>query len=188
MIQFIIMKLAPLLLVSFTVKDALAFQIIPNTKNSIKHQQQSVLYSTPNDDDQPQELIIGKNLSEGLQSIGSETGYLAAAKKRNEEAKAKLLEQIRLEEEEAERIRKDRELNGNVNNCGPGDMSTWVGFKNDGFEESEGEDGSAWGERSDIQIAGQEGQQQQGGDDGGETQSLWLGGDEDTTTGSGLIL
>ena len=192
------MKLPTILLPFLTLNNAEAFQIISNhnvgssTMQQQNNHHNSKLQSTPNEsnEEQPQqELVLGKELSDGLQSIGSEAGYLAAAKKRSEEARAKMYEQIRLEEERAESIRKDREENGPVNNAGPGDMSSWQGFADDGFDASaaDGQDGG-WGE---IQVVGADGSisnGEAGGADGGEEQKLFLFGDEEDTSGSGLIL
>ncbi len=138
--------------------------------------------NSSNDDnsDEPEGLILGKEISEGLQTLGSEAGYLAAARKRNEEAKAKLMEQVRKEEEEAEALRQKKKEEGVQDNYGPGDMSGWKGFKDDGFEASEGNDDTGgWGE---IATAGGEGEEE-------EEPKLFLFGDDDNASdGSGLIL
>jgi hypothetical protein len=106
----------------------------------------SNLHSTPQDEE-PSGLIIGEDMSSALQGIGSEAGYLDYAKKRNEEAKAKLQEQIRLEEEETERKRREKEEKGGEGNYGPGDLSEFKGFADDGFEASVGNDETGgWGE------------------------------------------
>ncbi len=189
------MQLYKFVILSITLKESLSFQIISN-KSSCLHRTYKKcnpaistsnripqLYST-NEDEQPQELILGKELSDGLQSIASEEGYLAAARQRNEEAKAKLMEQLRKEEEEAEARRRDIEVNGDPNNGGPGDMSSWQGFQNDGFEESDMVDQSGgWG---DVQVAGDG--QDGGVEENGEEPKLFLFGDEENSSGSGLIL
>jgi len=89
-------------------------------------------------------LILGEDLSKNIASVGSEQGFLAAAKRRAEEhakkreeeekKKAMFLEQ---EKEEATTV----SLNNKNHNYGPGDLSSWNGFVNDGFEASAGNDG-----------------------------------------------
>lgn len=133
--------------------------------------------SSSSDDDS---LIIGSEISNALQGLGSEAGYLGVAKKRNAEAKAQLMEQVRQEEEEAERKRQERENKGNEGNYGPGDLSSFQGFENDGYEESEGNDeNGGWGEvKEDAPETEEE-----------EVPKLFLFGDDDAdTSGSGLIL
>jgi hypothetical protein len=133
--------------------------------------------SSSSDDDS---LIIGSEISNALQGLGSEAGYLGVAKKRNAEAKAQLMEQVRQEEEEAERKRQERENKGNEGNYGPGDLSSFQGFENDGYEESEGNDeNGGWGEvKEDAPETEEE-----------EEPKLFLFGDDDAdTSGSGLIL
>jgi hypothetical protein len=126
-------------------------------------------------------LIIGSEMSTALQGIGSQAGYLDYAKKRNEEAKAKMVEQVRLEEEETERKRREKEAKGNEGNFGPGDLSSFVGFENDGFEASEGNDkAGGWGEAEEEKEEEAE----------EDAPALFLFGDDDDSDsgGSGLIL
>lgn len=166
-----------------------AFQILttPNHRQgtlpilSTRHQIQlnSSNQEESKTDESPPELILGSKLSESLQSIGSEAGYLSAAKKRAEEGKAKLMEQIRREEEEAEAYRRARAEGGDVYNSGPADMSEWRGFANDGFEESDGfADGFGEFKKKDDEedVKGEE-----------EEPKLFLFGDDDGS-GSGLIV
>lgn len=139
--------------------------------------------SSSNEDEAEPSLIIGSDMSEAIQGLGSEAGYLDYSKKRNEEAKLKMLEQVRLEEEEAERKRQARENNtdGGSANYGPGDLSGFVGFKDDGFENSEGNDSTGgWGEVREGEAEGTE----------EEEPKLFLFGDDDDTGASagGLIL
>mmetsp|Transcript_4270 Transcript_4270/g.6250 ORF Transcript_4270/g.6250 Transcript_4270/m.6250 type:complete len:197 (+) Transcript_4270:191-781(+) len=143
------------------------------------------LHSSNNDDsttDEPEEeqLILGSKMSESLQKLGTEAGYLEAARKRNIDAKAKYMEQIRKEEEEAEAIRRAKKETGVSGNFGPGDMTGWSGFKDDGFEDSEENDESGgWGE---IKSAEGEGE-------GGDGPTLFVPGSDDAASGgSGLIL
>ena len=135
------------------------------------------LYSS---NDEEELLILGSGISEALQGLGSEAGYLDAARKRNEAAKAKMLEDIRLEEEAAERKRREREERGNEGNFGPGDMSAYVDFTNDGFEESGGND----------ETGGWEVNEQPSNEVEEEEPKLFLFGDDDAgnDSGSGLIL
>lgn len=141
------------------------------------------LYSSPNNDndDEQQELILSSKLSESLAGIGNEAGYLAAARKRNEEAKAKMMEQIRKEEEEAEARRQAKKDQSIANNFGPGadEMSSWEGFGDfDGFEESSGNDSA--GGWSELKEQAQEEE---------EEPKLFLFGDENNdSTDSGLLL
>ena len=136
--------------------------------------------SSSNESDDSQGLIIGSDMSNALQKLGSEGGYLDAARKRNEEAKAKLMEQVRKEEEEAEALRKAKMESGVEDNYGPGGLSSWKGFKDDGFEESEGNDDSGgWGQLKEVESG--EGEEE-------EPKLFLFGDDDDTSGGSGLIL
>mmetsp|Transcript_4891 Transcript_4891/g.7432 ORF Transcript_4891/g.7432 Transcript_4891/m.7432 type:complete len:174 (-) Transcript_4891:276-797(-) len=141
------------------------------------------IYSAEESEDST--LIIGAEISKGLQGLGSEAGYLGVAKKRNEEAKAKLMDQVRQEEEAAEQKRKEREARGNEGNYGPGDLSSFNGFENDGFEASEGNDvAGGWGE---VKEEKSETEADAEADDG--EPKLFLFGDDDAAGGgSGLIL
>ena len=115
-----------------------AFTVSPSPSRScsVSSNNLSCLHSSPQDGDQNESVLI-----KGLSSLGSEAGYLEAARKRNEEAKAKLREQVRLEEEEAERKRQEKQQRGgSESNYGPGDLSNFQGFQNDGFEASAGND------------------------------------------------
>lgn len=133
-------------------------------------------------------------MGQALQKIATEAGYLEAARKRNQEAKLKLMQQIEQEEMEAERYRKEVEERGSEGNFGPQDMSTFVGFKEDGFEESEGNDDmGGWSE-----LKKQQGEEQQQEEEKEEPKLFLFGkdggdGDDDddiitTSGGSGLIL
>lgn len=133
-------------------------------------------------------------MSDALQGLGSEAGYLDLARKRNEEGKAKMMEQIRLEEEETERKRQrwkqeQESGEGNAGDYGPGDLSGYVGFKDDGFEQSAGNDGTGgWGDLNSGENAEDEGGDGEG--DGGEDEpKLFLFGDDDgASSNGGLIL
>lgn len=139
--------------------------------------QRTILKST---EDEGDKLILGAEIGQALNDIGSEAGYLDAARKRNEEGKAKLLEQVRLEEEEAERKRKEREAKGAEGNYGPGDLSDFKGFADDGFEASEGNDSEGgWTKPPEPEEEAE----------GEEEPKLFLFGDEDgDADAGGLIL
>lgn len=131
------------------------------------------LYSTPAPEEgEPEaELVLGTELSSALQGLGDEASMLATARKRTEEAKAKMMEQLRLEEEETERKRAEMKARNNPN---PGDMSGFKDFADDGFEASadEGFDG-AWDVPKEDAPQEEEPKlmlfddNQQGGDNGG---------------------
>jgi hypothetical protein len=126
------------------------------------------IYSAEESDDTS--LIVGAEISKGLQGLGSEDGYLGVAKKRNEEAKAKLMEQVRQEEEAAEQKRKEREARGNEGNYGPGDLSSF--------------NGGGWGEVEEEEKQETEVEADADADDGPK---LFLFGDDNADAG-GLIL
>mmetsp|Transcript_24108 Transcript_24108/g.29688 ORF Transcript_24108/g.29688 Transcript_24108/m.29688 type:complete len:189 (+) Transcript_24108:98-664(+) len=179
-------KLLPIFLYgcSLLINDTNSFQIssIPTKSTSISviHQRKiTSIKSSNNEEEEEQGLILGDAISDSLQSLGSEAGYLAAARKRNEEAKAKLQEEVRKEEEETEAKRRAKESLGVEDNYGPGDLSGFVGFKNDGFEASAGNDETGgWGQ---LKNPGE-------GDGDDEEPKLLLFGDDDATSDSGLIL
>ena len=138
-------------------------------------------------------------MSNALQGLGSEAGYLDLARKRNEEGKAKMMEQIRLEEEETERKRQWKKQQqesgeGNAGDYGPGDLSGYVGFKDDGFVRSAGNDGTGgWGDLDSGENAEGEGGDGGDGGEGGEGDEdepkLFLFGDDDGAgSNGGLIL
>jgi hypothetical protein len=154
--------------------------IIQQRHTMISSQQ---LYSQAEEEEETPQLIIGADVRGAIQNLGTDGagGYLDAAKRRNEEAKAKMMEQVRLEEEEAEAKRQAMKERKGEDNYGPGDLSSFVGFKDDGFEASEGNDEEGgWGPTPE----------EDGGDDGEEEEpSLLLFGDgDDASGGSGLIL
>ena len=137
-----------------------------------------VLKSTEDGGDK---VILGADVGQALYDIGSEAGYLDAARKRNEEGKVKLMEQVRLEEEEAERKRKEREEKGAEGNDGPGDLSDFKGFADDGFEANEGNDSEGGWRKPE------EPEEEAEGDD--DEPKLFLFGDEDgDADAGGLIL
>jgi len=210
-------KIAVILLFSITIftltSSTVSFSIIPHHRNSIttntntniqirnRNQQThfTFLQATPTNDENSNQqqqgqddvdtsLIIGKEIGQALQKIATEDGYLEAARKRNQEAKLKLIQQIQQEEIEAERIRKEMEERGNEGNYGPGDLSNFVGFRDDGFEASEGNDDlGGW---SDLKKKGEEVNEEEK-----EEPKLFLfGNDNDddgiitSSGGSGLIL
>jgi len=141
--------------------------------------QRTILKST---EDEGDKLILGADVGQALNEIGNEAGYLDAARKRNEEGKAKLMEQVRLEEEEAERKRKEREAKGAEGNYGPGDLSAFKGFGDDGFKASEGNDAEGGWTKPDEPEEDEEG-------DGDDEPKLFLFGDEDgDADAGGLIL
>ena len=138
-----------------------------------------VLKSTEDGGDK---VILGADVGQALYDIGSEAGYLDAARKRNEEGKVKLMEQVRLEEEEAERKRKEHEeKQGAEGNYGPGDLRDFKGFADDGFEASEGNDSEGGWRKPE------EPEEEAEGDD--DEPKLFLFGDEDgDADAGGLIL
>jgi hypothetical protein len=80
-------------------------------------------------------LILGDDLSKNIASVGSEHGYLSAAKRRAEEYAKRRTEEAQQESS------KTISAGVNNNNYGPSDLSSWRGFANDGFESSAGNDG-----------------------------------------------
>lgn len=101
-------------------------------------------------------LLLGDEVLKNIQALGTDNGYLEAAKIRNAEGKKKLLEQAAREEREAaERLKKREEAAAAAaaaaeagddyaeGNAGPGDMSTFAGFADDGYEASE-ESSEGW--------------------------------------------
>jgi hypothetical protein len=169
---------------------ATAFQITSSSSNVIRGWSNNIstiqrnnidtiqLNSSPNDDNEENELIIG-GMSDALQKLGAEGGYLAAAKARNEEAKAKMMEQVRKEEEEAEAYRQAKKESGTADNFGPGDLSDFKGFADDGFENSVGNDDTGgWGE---VKEAGAEEEEE-------EEPKLFLFGDDDNTSDAGGLI
>ena len=131
--------------------------------------------SEPYDGGEEPELILGDNVQKAIEGMGSESGYLAAAKKRNEEARRKALEEAAREEEE----RAPREPSSA--NYGPGDLSSFQGFANDGFEASAGNDSLGGWDLGNQGSQGEEGEEE-------EEPSLFLFGDEDADSETGLIL
>mmetsp|Transcript_8817 Transcript_8817/g.12531 ORF Transcript_8817/g.12531 Transcript_8817/m.12531 type:complete len:238 (-) Transcript_8817:281-994(-) len=108
-------------------------------------------YST-HDENVESQLILGENMQKALSGIGaSETSILDASRKRNEEAKLKFLEEQRREEYEAQQRASQKE--NSEANFGPGDMSGFQGFADDGFESSTA-DGA--GEGWEIQNSNEE--------------------------------
>jgi hypothetical protein len=95
------------------------------------------LLSQSDDSDNQAKLILGDDLSKGIAGLGSEQGYLAAAKKRAEEYARKRSQQVDHENE----VVKPKHEKAASNNYGPGELSAWRGFANDGFEASAGNDG-----------------------------------------------
>ena len=164
---------------------------VPPPSYSSTLQKSSSLSSSQDENDETNipdtTLIIGDEFSNALKTIATEAGYLNAARKRNLEAKAKLMEQLQQEEMEAERIRKEREEKGNPDNYGPTDMTSFVDFKDDGFESSEGNDETGgWSELKTKGKLEEDGEKK-------EEPKLFLFGDDDDdnkilTSGSGLIL
>ena len=115
-----------------------------------------IMLSLSESDESPEtqsKLILGDDLSKGIASIGNELGYLTAAKKRAEEyAKRRAQdEQQALKSKEKEASKDDKAAA--VNNYGPGDLSSWRGFANDGFEASAGNDGEdGWNVQGGILL------------------------------------
>lgn len=150
-----------------------------NTRSTFQLYSSNDENTNTNEPEPEAELILGKNISDALQGLGSEAGYLAAAKKRSEVEKLKLLEKERREEEEAEAMRQRKAEFGVDNNYGPtdSDFEGWTGFQEDGFDAS-ADDATGW----DGHKAGEE-----GGDEGeGDAPSLWLG--DEPSSDSGLLL
>ena len=78
------------------------YKKIHSSRNNYNNRLQSLQELKSSNEEEPEELILGSKISDSLVELGSEAGYLAAARKRNEEAKAQLMEQVRKEEEEAD--------------------------------------------------------------------------------------
>jgi len=79
----------------------------------------------------------------------SENAYLAAARERSMSAKEKYLAQMEAEERAAKerRAKKAAEAEEAKTDYGPGDLSEFQGFGDDGFEASEGNDQTGgWGD------------------------------------------
>lgn len=158
-------------------RDISAFTIAPSSISNPNPS--SSIFSSPHDDDQGESLIL-----QGLSSLGSEAGYLDFARKRNEAAKSKMKEQVRLEEEEAERKRQEKLQRGAGHaNYGPGDLSTFTGFANDGFEASAGNDQVGGWSQEAIRIEEDNEEKQ-------EEPKLFLFGDDGniSTDSGGLLL
>lgn len=181
-------KLYLLLNLYVSLNTSSAFQIAPASSlcNSIRVQwnrgktinQIQLNSSNDENNEEPQELILGDAITDNLKTLGSEEGWLAAAKKRNVDEKAKMMEKVRKEEEEAEAKRQAKEHPGAKHNFGPEDMSTYVGFVNDGFEESEADNPDrAWGQTDGGEEEAKE-----------EEPKLLLFGEDDESSSSGLIL
>ena len=135
------------------------------------------------DENEEPNLILGNDIKKSIEGLGQGDGYLQAARARNnEEARLKMLEQERLEQEEAERKRQARSQGNGESNFGPGDLSDFKGFADDGFEASLGNDKElAWGKL--------QGQNEENTEDDEEENKLFLFGDDDgSSDGSGLIL
>ncbi len=131
--------------------EAEAFSVVQtNTlqRNSIQYT--TALKATEEDVEPSAKLILGEEASEALADLGSEEGWLAAAKKRTVDAKAKYLEELRLEEEAAEKKRqakKEALEKGEEVSYSAGDMGEFVDFGDDGFDSSKGNDAEGgWGE------------------------------------------
>jgi hypothetical protein len=158
-----------------------AFTISPSTvPRSEAPNNLSCLYSSQQNGDPNESILV-----QGLSSLGSEAGYLEAARKRNEEAKAKLREQVRLEEEEAERKRQEKLQRGtSESNYGPGDLSNFKGFENDGFEASAGNDQVGGWSQEAIRA------EEDNTEDKEEEPKLFLFGDDEglSTDSGGLLL
>ena len=140
------------------------------------------LSSTPGDDDESNELVTGSDeMQAKLQELQtkyptSEAAYIAASRARAEEGRRKLMEQTAREEAAAEERRRRREEGEVQGNVGPGDLSSYVGFADDGFESSAGNDGTMAPLMSDMVEEEEE-----------EGPSLIIPGQDDTDSG-GLLL
>ena len=179
------MKLIPLCLIGSHVRTASCFSITllqtTISSNIIRNDFiKTELRLSANESSEESSLFLGEDVQKSIESLGQGDSYLQAARARNnEEARLRLLEQERLEEEEAERKRRARKENGNESNFGPGDLSTFKGFIDDGFEASQGSDEEgAWGEIRQNEETSDENEPK-----------LFLFGDEDgSDNDSGLIL
>eukprot|EP00565_Helicotheca_tamesis_P000533 CAMPEP_0185726678 /NCGR_PEP_ID=MMETSP1171-20130828/2575_1 /TAXON_ID=374046 /ORGANISM="Helicotheca tamensis, Strain CCMP826" /LENGTH=199 /DNA_ID=CAMNT_0028395073 /DNA_START=148 /DNA_END=747 /DNA_ORIENTATION=+ len=130
-------------------------------------------------------LLLGEDVASKLEQLKdkyptNENAYLAAARQRSVDAKAKYLAEVEAEDRAAEekRRRKAAEAESVQTDYGPGDLSQYQDYSDDGFENSEGNDESGgWGELNEPQQEEEE-------------PSLFIpgGGDDDATGGSGLLL
>ncbi len=107
------------------------------TKNSIFCRE---LKSMNNDGNEEPSLILGDEAQAALNHLSSklptsEAGYLEAARRRAEEARRQMELGQQEEEEQQQFVRESSE-----SNFGPGDLSNFQGFRNDGFENSAGND------------------------------------------------
>ena len=146
-----------------------AFQV----KISSTMKQKRIFYrelkSMNNDGNEEPRLILGDEAQAALNNLSSklptsEAGYLEAARRRAEEARRQ--KELGQQQEEEEFVRESSE-----SNFGPGDLSNFQGFRNDGFENSVGNDQTGgW----DISTTNTETEET------GETEepSLYLFGDE----------
>jgi len=154
-----------------------------------------------NNEEEPQELILGEQMSQALSSIGTtEQSVLDAARRRSEEAKARYQAAYEQELVEAEAKRRERQERdrlieeGRVEelrddaNSGPGDMSSFQGFVNDGFEASD-ENGDGWVTDGPVVAGGGDDQiDQNNGEQGGEEPQLYLFNEGEGGDNGGLIL
>jgi len=90
-------------------------------------------------------LFLSDDLNDAISSLGG--GYLDAAKKRNEAAKKKMLEDTIREEKEAIAWRKEKGYTSEgEGDPGPKNMNEFIGFVDDGYEGSSGNDEEGgWG-------------------------------------------
>ncbi len=145
-------------------------------------QRNSIQYTTAlksSEEGEPDaKLILGEEAAKALGELGSEEGWLAAAKERTVSAKEKYLEEIRLEEEAAEKKRqakKEALEKGEEVNYSAGDMGEYVDFEEDGFDAAKGNDAEGgWGESTAPEGEPEEepelflfGDEEKGGDDNG---------------------
>ena len=134
------------------------------------------------DNDEPK-LYVGENVQKAIEALSSQSGIMEASRKRNDMARLKVQEEARREEEEnrerMKRLEEGGDGNGDEKNYGPGDMSSFKGFANDGFVASAGNDDQLKWSESNKKAAIEE-----------EPSSLFLYGDDDLDgeSGSGLII
>jgi hypothetical protein len=169
------------------VPIASSFSIIPHkaTKSSGNFRSYFInteLRANSDDGDEEPNLILGDDVQKSIQGLGQDNAYLQAARARNNDAaRLKLLEEERLEQEEAERKRQARSEGGGESNFGPGDLSDFQGFADDGFEASVGNDDElAWGKT--------QGQNEENGEDADEPKLFLFDDEGGASDGSGLIL
>jgi len=157
---------------------------LPFISNHGRHTTTHIQLSSAPGDDENNELVTGsEEMQAKLKELESkyptsESAYIAASKARAEEGRRKMLEEAAREEAAAEERRRKREEGAAAQqNVGPGDLSSYVGFEDDGFEASAGNDGAM----APLMSEGVDDEEEE------EAPSLIIPGEEDTDSG-GLLL